>query len=82
MIKHPVTANSMVACIDKADGAIFRLGAATRMVGPTLVELSHVLLGAGCDDWGMCVYLTLTDARRLSTELSRLLSTVEDTKLG
>jgi hypothetical protein len=82
MRKHPIASKSMVACIDKEDGAIFRLGAATRMVGPTLVESNHVLLGASCDDWGMCVYLTLTDALRLSNELSRLLSTVEDECTG
>jgi hypothetical protein len=78
MTKDPVIPRSIVACVDKEDGAVFRLGAASRMIGPTVVDGTHVMVGAGCEDWGVCVYLSLPDARRLHRELGRLLAQLRD----
>jgi hypothetical protein len=78
MTKDPVIPRSIVACVDKEDGAVFRLGAASRMIGPTVVDTSHVMVGAGCEDWGVCVYLSVADARRLHRELGVLLTGLKD----
>jgi hypothetical protein len=32
------------------------------------------MLGAGCDDFGACIYLTLADAAKLKVELVRLIA--------
>jgi hypothetical protein len=78
MTKDTVIPRSIVACVDKEDGAVFRLGAASRMIGPTAVDGSHVMIGAGCEDWGVCAYLSFADARRLHRELGRLLQELGD----
>jgi hypothetical protein len=80
MIKNSVIPQSIVACIDKEDGAVFRLGAASRMIGPTVIDASHVMVGAGCEDWGVCVYLSIADARRLHSELGRILTELGDAR--
>ena len=74
MNNEPVVPRSIVACVNKDDGAVFKVGTASRMVGPALLDPSHVMLGAGCDDWGVCLYLTVADAARLNAELGRLLA--------
>jgi hypothetical protein len=78
MTKDPVIPQSIVACVDREDGAVFRLGAASRMIGPAPVDSSHVMVGAGCDDWGVCVYLSVADARRLHRELGRIIAELPD----
>ncbi len=77
MINDSAASRSVVACVDKEDGAVFRLGSAQRIIGPNIVDSTHVMVGVGCGDWGLGVYLTLADAIRLNNDLSRLLAEVE-----
>ena len=72
--------NSIVTCVNKRDGTLLKVGTASRMVGPAIVDPFHLMLGAGCGDWGVCIYLTLADAARLKTELDRVIS--EQTERG
>jgi hypothetical protein len=71
---------SIVTCVNKRDGTLLKVGTATRMVGPAIVDPFHLMLGAGCGDWGVCIYLTLADAARLKTELDRVIA--EQTERG
>ena len=66
--------NSIVTCVNKRDGTLLKVGTASRMVGPAIVDPFHLMLGAGCGDWGVCIYLTLADAARLKSELDRVIS--------
>ena len=66
--------NSIVTCVNKRDGTLLKVGSASRMVGPAIVDPFHLMLGAGCGDWGVCIYLTLADAARLKSELDRVIS--------
>ncbi len=43
-------------------------------------DASHVMVGAGCEDWGVCVYLSVADARRLHSELGRILTELGDAR--
>jgi hypothetical protein len=65
---------SIVACVNKRDGTVLKVGTASRMIGPAIVDPSHLMLGAGCGDWGVCIYLTVADAARLNVELDRLIA--------
>jgi hypothetical protein len=65
---------SIVACVNKCDGTVLKVGTASRMIGPAIVDPSHLMLGAGCGDWGVCIYLTVADAARLNVELDRLIA--------
>ena len=78
MTQEQMVTQSIVACIDKQDGAVFRLGAASRMIGPKVIDASHVMVGAGCDDWGVCAYLSIADARRLHREIGLILAGLPD----
>lgn len=65
---------SMATCLNREDGSMLRTGTVSHVVKPSLVDSLHIMLGAGCDDWGVCLFLTIADAAKLSTELSRLLA--------
>ena len=39
-----------------------------------VIDPLHIMLGAGCGDWGMCLYLTIADAALIHSELGRLLA--------
>jgi hypothetical protein len=71
---------SIVTCVNKRDGTLLKVGTAFGLVGPAIVDPFHLMLGAGCGDWGVCIYLTLADAARLKTELDRVIS--EQTERG
>ena len=73
MPKDPRTFQSMAACLDRHEGSVFKAGTVSHLVQPVVMDNLHILLGAGCDDWGMCLYLTISDAAKLNAELSRLL---------
>jgi hypothetical protein len=70
----------IVTCVNKRDGTVLKVGTASRMVGPAIVDPFHLMLGAGCGDWGVCIYLTLADAARLKMELDRVIT--EQTERG
>ena len=74
MNDKPRYSGSIVTCINKRDGTILKVGTASHMIGPSVVDPCHLLLGAGCGDWGVCMYLTLADAARLKTDLDRLIA--------
>jgi hypothetical protein len=80
MKTEPTLPRSIVACINKRDGTVFKVGTASRLIGPTMVDPFRLVLGAGCGDWGVCIYLSLADALRLNTELERLIA--EQTERG
>lgn len=74
-MKNDQTADpSIVACLDRADGSIFRVGATSHIVGPALVDPFHVMLGVECEDWGVCLYLTVADAVSLNRQLNEFLA--------
>jgi hypothetical protein len=74
MNQKPMRPGSIVTCVNQRDGTVLKLGTASRMIGPTLVDPFHLMLGAGCGDWGICVYLTLADAARLRVELDLVIT--------
>jgi energy-converting hydrogenase Eha subunit E len=74
MKKEPKLPDSIVTCINKRDGTLMKVGTASRMIGPAIVDPLHLMLGAGCDDFGVCIYLTLADAAKLKVELARLIA--------
>ena len=80
MTIQPTSQDSIVACVNKQDGTILKVGTAARMIGPAVVDPSHLMFGAGCGDWGVCIYLTIADAARLKSELDRLI--VNQTQRG
>ena len=45
-----------------------------QIVGPTMADPLHVMVGARCGDWGVCLYLSVGDAVRLHSELGRVLA--------
>ena len=65
---------SNIACVSKRDGTVLRVGADSRLIGPVVVDPLHVMLGAGVDDWGVCIYLTMPDAARLKVALDLLIT--------
>jgi len=74
MKTEPNLPRSIVACINKRDGTVLKAGTASRMIGPAMVDPSRLMLGAGCGDWGVCIYLTVDDALSLTAELGRLIA--------
>lgn len=70
----PKLSGSIVACVSKRDGTVLKVGTASRMIGPAVIDPSHLMVGAGCGDWGVCVYLSLADAAHLRAELDRLIT--------
>jgi hypothetical protein len=80
MTTEPNVPRSIVACINKRDGSVFKVGTASRLIGPTMVDPFRLVLGAGCGDWGVCIYLSLADALRLNRELERVIT--EQTERG
>ncbi len=73
MKNGPRLPESIVTCINKRDGTLLRVGTASCMIGPAIVDPLHLMVGAGCDDFGVCIYFTLADAARLNVELARLI---------
>jgi len=73
MKKRRTTPGSIVACINRRDGAVLKVAAVSRMIVPALVDPFHVVFGAGCGDWSVCVYLTFADAARFNAELGQLI---------
>ncbi len=73
MKKKQTVPGSIVACVSKRDGVVLKVGAVSRMFAPALVAPFQVAFGAACGDWRVCVYLTITDAARLTAELGRLI---------
>jgi hypothetical protein len=65
---------SIITCVNKRDGTVLKVGTASRMIGPAVVDPFHLMLGAGCGDWGVCIYFTLADAAKLKTDLDRLIA--------
>jgi hypothetical protein len=80
MKTEPELPRSIVACVNKRDGTVLRAGTASGLIGPTAVDPFHFMLGAGCGDWGVCIYLTVPDAVKLNAELDRLIA--EQTERG
>jgi hypothetical protein len=74
MKTEPNLPPSIVACINKRDGTVLKVGNASRMIGPAMVDPFRLMLGAGCDDWGVCIYLTVADALSLNADLDRLIA--------
>ena len=74
MKNEPRSVRSLVACVDGDDASILRSGTAFRIVWPTMVDSFHVMIGAGCGAWGVCLFLNLPDAVMLHAELGRVLS--------
>jgi hypothetical protein len=74
-MKKPRTLpGSIVACVNSRDGTLLKVGPVSTLIGPTLVDPSHLMLGASVDDWGVCIYLSLPDASRLRVELDLLIA--------
>ena len=76
----PEFLGSIVACVNKRDGTVLKAGTASQIIGPVIVDPTHVMLGAGCGDWGVCIYLSLADASQLKSDLDRLIA--EHTQRG
>jgi hypothetical protein len=74
MNKKPKVPGSIVTCVNKEDGAVLKLGTTSRLIGPTLVDPFHLMIGAGCGDWGVCIYLSITDAAKLHVELGDVIA--------
>jgi hypothetical protein len=70
----PVLPGSIVTCVNTRDGTVLKVGLTSGLIGPSVVDPSYLMLGAGCGDWGVCIYLTLADAARLNVELERVLA--------
>ena len=69
-----VGTQSIAACLDRVQGSVFRSGTVSHLLKPSLVDPLHVVLGVGCHDWGVCMFLTVTDAAKLNAELGQLLA--------
>jgi energy-converting hydrogenase Eha subunit E len=74
MRQQPTFPDSIVACVNKPDGTVVKVGTASSMIGPALVDPTHLMLGVGCGDWGVCIYLSLADAAMLHLELGALMN--------
>ena len=46
----------------------------SKLVKPVVIDPFHIMLGAGSEDWGACLYLTITDAALIHGELGRVLA--------
>jgi hypothetical protein len=66
--------HSYAACLNREGGAVSRSGAVSHLIEPAMIDPLHIMLGVGCDDWGTCLFLTITDAAKLSADLCRLLA--------
>jgi hypothetical protein len=64
----------MAACLDRENGSVLQSGTVSHIVKPAMIDPQRVMIGAGCGEWGLCLYLTITDAAELNARLSRLLS--------
>jgi hypothetical protein len=73
MNTDPTVSPTIVACLDRVDGSLFRVGVTSHLLEPAMIDPLHVMLGVECGDWGVCLYLTVADAARLNGELGRLL---------
>jgi hypothetical protein len=73
-MKNNPDGHSIVTCISKRDGTVVKVGTASALIGPTLVDPFNVVLGATCGEWGVGIYLTLADAARLQSKLERLIA--------
>jgi hypothetical protein len=65
---------SVVACLDRRERTVLRTETVSELVKPVVIDPLHIMLGAGCGDWGMCLYLTIADAALIHSELGRLLA--------
>jgi hypothetical protein len=65
---------SMAAYLDRKKGSVLQSGTVSHIAKPIMVDPLRVMIGAGCGEWGLCLYLTITDAAELNARLSRLLS--------
>ncbi len=74
MEKDPVVPRSLVACVDGREGSLCRTGLVSKLVKPVVIDPFHIMLGAGSEDWGTCLYLTITDAALIHGELGRILA--------
>ncbi len=72
--KDPLILESFVACLDRHERSVVRTGTVSHLVKPHLIDSFHIMLGAGCDDWGVCLYLTIADAALIHAELGRILA--------
>jgi hypothetical protein len=70
----PAMPQSLVACVDGHEGSVFRTGLVRKLVKPVVIDPFHIMLGAGAEDWGACLYLTIADAALLHAELGRVLA--------
>jgi hypothetical protein len=69
-----VIPRSLVACVDGRERSLCRTGLVSNLVKPVVIDPFHIMLGAGSDDWGTCLYLTITDAALIHAELGRILA--------
>jgi hypothetical protein len=74
MKTHQAISPSIVACLNGHDGSVFRVGVTSHLVGPSLIDPLHIMLGVECGDWGVCLYLAVEDAARLNEKLAGLLA--------
>lgn len=65
---------SIAACLDRVEGSVFLSGTVSHLLTPGLVDPLHIMVGAGCDEWGLCLFLTVADAAKLHVDLGRLLA--------
>lgn len=73
MKKKTTVPGSIIACVDKRDGTILKVAAVSRMIVPGIADPFHIVFGAGCGDWSVCVYLTFADAARFKADLGQLI---------
>ena len=71
MHKVLIEPDSFAACIDREEGAVSKFGTVSQVLIPALVDPLHVMLGVGCGEWGACLFLTISDAAKLSAELAQ-----------
>ncbi len=74
MRNNTLLPQSIAACLDRVEGSVFRSGAVSHLMAPVLVDPLHVIVGAGCGEWGVCLFLTIADAAKLHVELGQLLA--------
>jgi len=74
MQQDPLTLQSVVACLDRHERSVSRTGTVSHLVKPVVIDAFHVMFGAGCEDWGICLYLTMADAALVHAELGRILA--------
>ena len=74
MQNEPLVLQSLATCLDRDGGSVLRTGLVSHLLKPVLNDSLHVIVGAGCGDWGMCLYLTIADAAKLNADLGQLLA--------